>query len=148
MEIIKSLEASKQKTLLYFDLSEEELNKSYDEGKWTVRELLHHITDAETVLYDRLRRVISEPRQVIWAFDQEAWSEHLQYKKMPLDLNRKIFESVRDGIIYLAQEHYEINGDKEFIHSGMGLRTLRDEFDKVAWHCEGHLEQIDRALSL
>jgi len=26
------------------------------------------------------------------------------------------------------------------------VRTLKDEFDKVAWHNEHHLEQIDLAL--
>jgi len=29
----------------------------------------------------------------------------------------------------------------------MGLRTLADEFEKVAWHNKKHLEQIERALS-
>ncbi len=34
----------------------------------------------------------------------------------------------------------------EFVHSVAGVRTLKDEFDKVASHNEHHLEQIRLAL--
>lgn len=146
MGLLQNLQDSKTKMLTYFDLPDEDLNKSYAPDKWTVKELLHHITDAETVMYDRLRRIISEPRQVIWAFDQKAWSEHLDYKTRPLELNKQMFEAVRNSIIYLAENYYTTLGDKEFIHSQTGVRTLADEFEKVAWHCEGHLKQIEQAI--
>jgi len=62
-------------------------------------------------------------------------------------LSRRIYEATRAGIIHLAREHYERNGHLEFIHSETGLRTLKDEFDKVAAHNEEHLGQIEAALS-
>lgn len=76
MEIVKELENTKAQTLKFFELTDEELNKSYEPGKWTVRYVLHHLADAETVLFERIRRVISEPRQVLWAFDQDAWAKN------------------------------------------------------------------------
>ena len=57
------------------------------------------------------------------------------------------YEATRAGIIHLAREHYERNGHLEFIHSETGLRTLKDEFDKVAAHNEEHLKQIEAALA-
>ena len=146
MTIIEQLKKVKEETLPYFDLSEEDLNKTYAEGKWTVRQLLHHIADAETVLYDRIRRAISEPRQVIWAFAQDDWCRELDYENYPLEINKRIYAAVRKAVLHLAEHHYEKNGDNEFIHSETGLRTLKDEFDKVVWHNEHHLEQIRRAL--
>lgn len=148
MDIIERLEAGKDRTLRYFELPEEQLDRTYASGKWPVRYLLHHLADAETVLFDRIRRVISEPKQVIWAFDQDAWARGLDYSKMPLELSRRIFESVRAGVIYQARLHYERDGRREFIHNETGLRTLKDEFDKVASHNEHHLEQIARALEI
>jgi hypothetical protein len=91
--------------------------------------------------------VISEPRQVIWAFDQDAWATGLDYARTPLDLARRIYDAVRAGIIYQAQIHYEAKGNREFVHNETGVRTLKDEFDKVASHNEHHLEQIRRALT-
>jgi|SRR5262245_30312160 len=146
MNIIEGLESTRSETLTYFELPQDELDKNYGPGKWTVRYILHHLADAETVLYDRIRRIISEPRQVLWAFDQEAWANKLNYSELPLDLSRSTYAAVREGIIHYARVHYEINGQLEFVHSETGVRTLKEEFDKVVWHNQGHLEQIRKAL--
>ena len=146
MEIIEQLEATKAATLTYYALGDEYLAKSYGPGKWTVRFILHHLADAETVLYDRVRRVISEPKQVLWAFDESAWAKRLDYANVPLELSQHIYSSVRDGIIYHARLHYEGNGHLEFVHNETGVRTLKQEFDKVATHNEHHLQQIKMAL--
>ena len=146
MDPIARLEAARDRTLRYFDLGEEKLALTYAPSKWPVRCLLHHIADSETVLYDRIRRTISEPRQVLWAFDQDKWATGLDYWSMPLDLSRRIFEAVRAGVIYQARMHYETCGHLEYVHSETGVRTLKDEFDKVAWHNEHHLAQIETAL--
>ena len=147
MDIITQLESTRDRTLQYFDLPESELAKAYAPGKWSIRYILHHLADAETVLNDRIRRTISEPKQVLLVFDQDAWAKGLDYSQMPLDLSRKIYEATRAGIIHLAREHYERNGHLEFIHSETGLRTLKDEFDKVAAHNAEHLAQIEAALA-
>lgn len=146
MDIIVQLEAARDRTLKCFELSEEQLSRTYAPGKWPVRFILHHLADAETVLFDRIRRIISEPRQVLWAFDQDAWASSLDYSRMPLDLSRRIYESIRAGVIYQARLHYERSGHLEFVHSETGVRTLKAEFDKVASHNEHHLDQIDSAL--
>ena len=146
MEIIEQLEATKAATLTYYALGDEYLAKSYGPGKWTVRFILHHLADAETVLYDRVRRVISEPKQVLWAFDESAWAKGLDYAHVPLELSQRIYSSVRDGIIYQARLHYEGKGHLEFVHNETGVRTLKQEFDKVATHNEHHLQQIKMAL--
>jgi hypothetical protein len=146
MEIIQRLETARDRTLRYFDLNDEQLARSYAPGKWPVRFLLHHLADSETVLYDRIRRAISEPRGVVWAFNQDAWAAGLNYSQVPLEVSRRSYESVRAGVIYQARMHYTTNGHREFVHSETGVRTLKDEFDKVAWHNEHHLGQIEQAL--
>ncbi len=146
MEIIERLEATKAATLKYYDLGHMDLLKSYGPGKWSIRHILHHLADAETVLYDRVRRVISEPKQVLWSFDENAWAKGLDYANVPLELSKHIYSSVRDGIIYHARLHYEGSGQLEFVHNETGVRTLKQEFDKVASHNQHHLEQIKMAL--
>src|SRR5579871_2982202 len=146
MDIIARLETSRDRTLRYFDAGDDQLARCYAPGKWSVRFLLHHLADAETVLYDRIRRIISEPKQVLWAFDQDAWASGLDYSRIPLDVSRRIYESIRAGVIFQARLQYEQSGRLEFIHSQTGLRTLKDEFDKVVLHNEHHLAQIESAL--
>jgi len=147
MGLIQDLEATRDDTLKYFALGAEDLARTYGPGKWPVRFILHHLADSETVMYDRIRRVLSEPRQVLWVFDEDAWAKGLDYANLPLELSRQVFESVRNAVIYQAGRHYEASGHLEFVHSVTGVRTLKDEIDKVASHNAHHLNQIRMALS-
>ncbi len=146
MNLIDDLERTRNETLEYFRLGESDLERTRAPGKWSVRFLLHHLADSENVLYERIARVLSEPRQVLWVYDQDAWASGLDYSQRPLDISRRMFESVRAAIVYYAGLHYEERGHLEFVHSVTGVRTLKDEFDKVANHNEHHLEQIRLAL--
>ena len=146
MSLIRDLERSRDETLTYFGLGERDLARVYQPGKWSVRFILHHLADSETVLYERVRRVLSEPRQVLWVFDQDAWARGLDYPSVPLELSRRVYESVRAALIYYAGLHFEKNGHLEFVHSVTGVRTLKDEFEKVVSHNEHHLNQIRLAL--
>ncbi len=146
MHLIRELEATRDETLKYFSLDQRDLERKYAPGKWSVRFILNHLSDSETVLFDRIRRVLSEPRQVLWVYDQDAWAKGLDYSQTPLDISRLVYESVRSAIIYYAGRYYEQKGHLEFVHSVTGVRTLKEEFDKVASHNQHHLGQIRTAL--
>lgn len=146
--ILEKLEETRINTLPYFDLDEEVLKKTYQQGKWNIKYLLHHLADAETVLYERIRRVISEPKPVIWGFDPDKWALYLDYSTVPLSLSKKSYDVTRDAVVYYTNLYFDKYGKNEFIHNETGLRTLQDEIIKVAIHNEHHLSQIKTALNL
>jgi hypothetical protein len=146
MQLLGELERTRDETLRYCSLDHRDLMRTYAPGKWSVRFVLHHIFDSETVLLDRICRVLSEPRPVLWVFDPDAWAKGLDYAQRPLELSRQVYQSARNSIIYYAGRYYEEKGHLEWVHSVMGVRTLNDEFDKVATHNEHHLAQIRLAL--
>ena len=106
MEIVEGLEATKTATLEYYDLGHLAIKKTYGPGKWTIRYILHHLSDAETVFYDRVRRCISEPRQIFLRFDERAWAVGMDYASFPLELSRNIYLALREGVVYQARRHY------------------------------------------
>lgn len=63
MSLIQNLERTKASTLHYFALNAADLDKTYGPGKWSVRYILHHLADADSVMDDRIRRVISTLRR-------------------------------------------------------------------------------------
>ena len=146
MDIILLLTETKKETEKYFDLPQEDLIKTYAKGKWAVKEILVHLADAESVLHERIKRIIAEPKQVIWAFDQDLWCNNLDYRNFPLEISKDLFMANRRSILFLATKYYIQFGNKEFIHSQTGLRTLKEEINKVALHNQGHLTQIRTAL--
>src|SRR5574342_350743 len=121
--LIRELERTRDETLGYFSLGDSDLARTYGPGKWSVRFLLHHLTDSEVVFTERLRRVISEPTMVVWYYDQDAWAKALDYSTRPLGASRSVYEVLRNAIIGDARGHYERHGATEFVHSKSGLRT-------------------------
>ena len=113
MQLIRDLESTRDETLTYFSLDQRDLTRTYAPGKWSVRFILHHLADSETVLFDRVRRILSESRQVLWVFDQDAWAKGLDYSQLPLDISRRVYEAVRnagspdDTLLQFARSTYD-----------------------------------------
>ena len=147
MDYLEQLQQVRSETLQFFDLPAKDLEKTYGPGKWSVRFVLNHLADSETVFFYRIRRVISEPKQVIWVYDQEAWARALDYQSVPLELARSVYDVSRQGVMHYARTHYAGSDAISFVHSETGLRTLKDEFDKVVWHNQNHIQQIIQALA-
>ena len=147
MHLVQQLEETRDQTLRFFALADDDLARTYAPDKWSVRFILLHLADSETIFFERIRRTLAESRPVLWVSDQDLWAKKLDYPRVPLDLYRGVYESVRNAIVYYAGTHYEKHGHLEFVHSVTGVRTLKAEFEKIASHNEHHLNQIRAALS-
>jgi hypothetical protein len=80
-ELIKYIsQLIEQKEILndFFDKKDIYYNR-YRKGGWIGKEILIHIKDAETVAYDRLRKIISEENLILWFFEQDLWQKNLTY---------------------------------------------------------------------
>lgn len=147
-EVLTLLQATQSETLPYFDLSEGELNKTYGDGKWSIRQILHHLTDVEYLFIGRLKKIIAEPKQVIWAFNQDDWNKAFDYLNEPLTGKKELYSLCREMNYQLIEKYYDSFHQKEFVHNETGLRTLKIEFEKVALHNQSHNEQIMLALQI
>ena len=58
------------------DLPEDKLTYRYDEGKWTIKELIQHIIDAERVLSYRALRFSRNDSTDLHGFDEDWYVEH------------------------------------------------------------------------
>ena len=43
-------------------LNDDELSKTYREGAWTVRQLVHHIADSQLNMYQRLKLALTDEK--------------------------------------------------------------------------------------
>lgn len=146
-ELIESLKSTMAETISFFDLTENDLAKSYGSGKWNIKQILHHLTDSELIFQYRLKAIIAEPKQVIWAYDQDRFNEAFDYKSKNLQYKKQLFELCRKLNLELIEEFYDLLCDKEFVHSSTGLHLLKDEFERVYIHNWDHIKQIKKALS-
>ena len=104
-ELLRLLQDTKSATINHFDLSENELNKTYGDGKWTVRQILHHLTDTEYLFLGRLKKIIAEPKQVIWAFNQDDWNNTFDYLNEPLTGKKELYSLCREMNYQLIEKY-------------------------------------------
>ncbi|RYG73404.1 putative metal-dependent hydrolase [Lentibacillus lipolyticus] len=127
-------------------LSDEELSRTYREGSWSVRELVHHIADSQLNMYQRLKLALTDENPTIPDFDQEKWA--IQPDTMlPVESSIKMLEGINERIISLGHSLTEEQLDRAFTHQVNGKITVATKVAKLAWHEEHHLAHIKIALS-
>jgi uncharacterized damage-inducible protein DinB len=120
-------------------LSEDRANNAYDTGKWTVKELLGHVADAERVFSYRLTRIARGDKTPLSGFDENAWAKTAPHRKRP------IAEVVDEMIAVRRATLALVNSLDEQTLSNVGLAnnnsiTARAICWIIAGHTQHHLD--------
>lgn len=82
---LEELKNSADQTLeLYRKLSEEQSNFAYAEGKWTLKELLQHLIDAERIFIYRALRFSRNDQTELSGWDEELYAKEYFLDPIPL----------------------------------------------------------------
>ncbi|CAA7387010.1 DinB family protein [Chryseobacterium fistulae] len=74
---LEELAKSKEKTIeIYSNLSEEQAHFAYDIGKWTLKELLLHLSDTERVFQYRILAFARGDKNELPGFDEENYAKN------------------------------------------------------------------------
>ena len=127
-------------------LSDEELSRTYRDGSWTVRQLVHHIADSQLNMYQRLKLALTDENPTVPAFDEEKWAIQPD-TKLPVESSIKMLEGINERIVSLGYSLTEEQLNRAFTHQINGKITVATKVAKLAWHEEHHLAHIKIALS-
>lgn len=84
-------------------LTDEQLMYRYDEGKWSLKEVLGHIIDAERVFSYRLLRIARGDQTPLAGFNEEDYVEGSRYDQCPISDILEEYEAVRRATLSLAR---------------------------------------------
>src|SRR5918995_5815202 len=62
-------------------ISNEELDARSAPGRWSAREIVHHLADSEMTAAIRLRLLLAADRPTIHGYDQEEFARRLHYDR-------------------------------------------------------------------
>lgn len=127
-------------------LSDEELSKTYREGAWTVRQLVHHIADSQLNMYQRLKLALTDDNPTVPSFDEEKWAIQPD-TELPIESSIKMLEGINERIVCLGQSLNKEQLERVFTHQTNGTITVATKVAKLAWHEDHHLAHIKIALS-
>lgn len=133
--------------MLTYTLDEETLEVPYREGSWTIRQLIHHISDSHHHSYNRFRWALSEDNPLIKAYDQDAFAEMHDYKTAPIAWSITHIEVVHQKLVYLLKGLSEEQWNRTFRHPEMeNEMNLKQLALMYSWHSMHHFAQIKNAL--
>ena len=104
-------------------LTAEELGKTYREGSWTVRQLVHHIADSQLNMYQRLKLALTDENPIVPAFDQDKWAVQPD-TKLPVESSIKMLEGINERIVSLGHSLTEDQLNRTFTHQENGKITV------------------------
>src|SRR5215467_3488701 len=111
-------------------------------GKWSIRQIVAHLADAEMVGAHRMRQVIAEKNPTLVAFDQDAWAQNLDYARRKPKQSLETFRRVRAENYELLKELPESAFERTGNHTENGPMTLRRLLEGFANHAESHARQL------
>lgn len=127
------------------ELTVAELEETYRQGSWTVRQLVHHIADSQLNMYQRLKLALTSDNPIVPAFEQDDWAK-LADSELPVEGSIRILEGLNEHIVRLGNSLTEEQLDRKFTHQENGEIKVSTKIAKLAWHEEHHLAHIKMAL--
>ena len=110
-------------------------------GKWTAREVVHHLADSEMTSAIRLRLLLAVDKPVINGYDQEEFARRLHYER-PIEASLEAFKAARRTTGEILDCMTDADWAREGTHTESGRYTAERWLEIYANHAHGHAEQI------
>lgn len=125
LSLLKSLPPAKQ-------------DHCYEEGKWTIKEVLQHIIDIERIFTYRALRFARKDDTNLPGFDEKVLAANMKADKRSWDDLLDEFHSVRRSteLMFKSFDNYQL--ESEGIASGVSMYVLGVGYI-IAGHCEHHM---------
>lgn len=122
--------------------TDQELDTPPAPGKWTARQIAHHLGDSEMTAAVRLRLLIATPQPQIMGYDQDEFARRLYYDARPIDASLDAFNAARRSTAEILDRMTEAEWLREGTHSEVGRYTLERWLEIYAGHAHAHADQI------
>jgi hypothetical protein len=124
--------------------TEAELDAVPAPGKWSARQIVHHLADSEMTSAIRLRQLVAEERAAIRAYDQDLYARKLFYDR-PLDASLLAFRAARSSTAEILDRMSQADWAKEGTHPEHPSYSVDRWLEIYAGHAHNHADQIARA---
>ena len=125
-------------------LSDDDLSTPEAAGKWSMRQVVRHLADAEIVWGWRLRLVLAQDRPPLTGYDQDAWADRLHYDAAPIDDALDEFTALRRTHLRIVATASDADLARYGVHAERGEESVAHMMKMYAGHDLLHLSQLDR----
>lgn len=122
-------------------ITPEELDFKPGPGKWSVRDIIHHLADSEMTAAVRLRLLLAEDRPTLKGYDQDEFARRLYYDR-PHETSLELFRLTRASTVEILNRLTPTEWVREGIHTEAGPYGVESWLKTYAQHAHKHARQI------
>lgn len=126
-------------------MNDAQLDSTYREGSWTLRQVVHHLADSHVNSYVRFRLAMTEDHPRIKAYDEARWAELEDARTLPVEVSLKLLEAVHSRWVSLVRSMGPSDFARTIDHPENGTMSIDQLLAMYAWHGEHHIAHIDLA---
>jgi hypothetical protein len=116
------------------------------EGKWSIREVVCHLADAEILYADRMKRVLAEENPTFFEADPNLFGAALNSRQRSIDTELAVVEAVRAHMVPILRACDAARFHRTGVHSRVGQMTLRTLLERITGHVPHHVAYIDEKV--
>jgi hypothetical protein len=115
-------------------------------GKWSIREVVCHLADAEIVYADRMKRVLAVDHPTLFEADPNRFVPALFCSHRPIDQELDVLKAVRTHMLPILRSCDAAAFQRTGLHSLDGPMTLQTLLERITRHIPHHIAFIEEKL--
>lgn len=128
-------------------LTDMQLDISYRSGGWTIRQVVHHLSDSHHNSYIRFKWALTEDNPLIKAYYEDRWAELHDSRSAPISFSLMHLKAIHSKLVYLIRGVTFTELGRTFRHPEKNeIVSLKENIGVYAWHSEHHLAHIKSVL--
>ena len=128
------------------NLNTKQLDTPYRPNGWTVRQVIHHISDSHHNSYTRFKWAITEDNPLIKAYNENDWAQQHDYNQ-PIENSLLHIKVIHAKLVHFVKGFPFEDLKRTFIHpEGHETVTLKENLGIYAWHSNHHFAHIEQLM--
>ncbi len=126
--------------------SEAKLNTPYRPGGWTVRQVIHHLSDSHMNALIRFKLALTEDNPTIKPYDEASWAKLADYS-LPIAISLALVEGIHHKWGLVLEGMASTDFEKTYYHPETQASVPLSEVTLMYhWHSMHHLAHIQHLI--
>ena len=123
-------------------LTDKQLDTPYGEGKWTPRQVVHHVADSHMNALARMKLILTESKPIWFAYKQDEWVKTPDVLALAPQVSLDIVRGVQERMAMLLEGLADDGWRRVGVHPERGEMTIDDLAALYSVHGDKHVGHI------
>lgn len=128
-------------------LNNTQLNTTYREGGWTLRQVIHHVPDSHINAYTRFKLAMTEESPEIRPYNEVLWAESDEAKNGNIEISLDLLDALHKRLVIFLRSLSAEDLNRTYYHPVNKKQSkLIEVVSMYAWHGDHHLAHITSTI--